>query len=56
MIKFSDGVTVDTSGDYRVKWIRDGYYIVGHGQMWFSSNDRDEAYRELEVLHESEEK
>ncbi len=30
-LNFSDGVTFDTSGAYRVEWRKDGYYVVGHG-------------------------
>ena len=28
---WSDGITVDTSGPYRVIKLYDGYYVVGHG-------------------------
>lgn len=31
MLRFSDGVEIDTSGEYRVIHLSDGYYLVGHG-------------------------
>ena len=30
-LKFSDGITVDTSGQPRVLHLQDGYYAVGKG-------------------------
>ena len=30
-LRFTDGVTIDTSGLYRVIHKRDGWYVVGHG-------------------------
>lgn len=31
MLKFSDGVNIDTSGEPRVLKLNDGYYAVGRG-------------------------
>ena len=31
ILRFSDGVNIDTSGPYRVIRLRDGYYVVGQG-------------------------
>ena len=31
MLKFSDGVTIDTTGEPRVLQLSDGYYAVGKG-------------------------
>jgi len=28
---FSDGVSFETSGEYRIESCRDGLYVVGHG-------------------------
>jgi hypothetical protein len=32
-LRFSDGLEIDTSGDYRVIQEHDGYYVVGHGML-----------------------
>ena len=31
MLKFSDGITIDTTGEPRVLRLSDGYYAVGKG-------------------------
>jgi len=31
VINFSDGISVDTSGELRVLLLDDGYYVVGKG-------------------------
>ncbi len=31
--KFSDGMTFDLSGDLRVEFRSDGYYVLGQGMM-----------------------
>jgi hypothetical protein len=31
MLHFSDGVSIDTSGEYRIIRKPDGLYVVGHG-------------------------
>ena len=33
MLKFSDGVNVDTSGPLRILRLNDGLYVVGEGCM-----------------------
>lgn len=33
MLRFNDGINVDTSGEYRVICLRDGHYVVGKGLM-----------------------
>jgi hypothetical protein len=33
MINFSDGVNLDTEGEYRVIHLKDGYYVIGHGLL-----------------------
>lgn len=42
-MKFSDGVSFDTSGPYRVERRHDGYYFVGGG-MLCPVNSREEGY------------
>jgi len=33
MLRFSDGVTIDTSGPPRVLTLSDGHYVVGSGML-----------------------
>lgn len=33
MLKFSDGVSVETSGELRIIHLHDGWYVVGRGMM-----------------------
>ena len=42
MLRFSDGVNIDTSGELRILKLRDGYYVVGEG-MCIPVADREEA-------------
>ena len=42
MLRFNDGVNIDTSGPLRVLRLRDGYYVVGQG-MCIPVCDREEA-------------
>ena len=42
MLRFNDGVNIDTSGKLRVLRLRDGYYVVGEG-MCIPVADRKEA-------------
>lgn len=32
-LRFNDGVTINTDGEYRITRKRDGLYVVGHGFM-----------------------
>lgn len=32
-IQFTDGVKINTSGPYRTLHLKDGWYIVGQGQL-----------------------
>lgn len=38
LLKFSDGVTVDASGEPRVLQLNDGYYAVGKGILIPATN------------------
>jgi len=38
LLRFSDGITVDTSGPPRVLQLNDGYYAVGKGILVPASN------------------
>lgn len=42
ILRFTDGVQVDTSGEYRTLKLRDGWYVVGHGTL-SPCADRGEA-------------
>jgi hypothetical protein len=42
MLTFSDGVEIDTSGDYRILHLFDGYYVTGHGIL-FPMDSRQEC-------------
>ena len=33
VLRFSDGVQVDTSGEYRTLKLHDGWYAVGRGRL-----------------------
>lgn len=33
MIRFTDGVEIDPSGELRILRLRDGYYVVGNGMV-----------------------
>jgi hypothetical protein len=47
MLRFNDGVNIDTSGPLRVLRLRDGYYVVGQG-MSIPVCDREEAIKVIE--------
>jgi hypothetical protein len=32
-MNFSDGMTIETGGEYRIIHKRDGLYVVGHGTL-----------------------
>ena len=40
MLRFSDGVSIDTNGPYRTLQLSDGWYLVGNGVLLPA---RDEA-------------
>ena len=33
ILRFSDGITIDRSGDLRAKKLKDGWYVVGEGML-----------------------
>ena len=54
MLRFNDGVTIDTSGPLRTLRLRDGYYVVGEG-MCIPVESREEAQELIrEISHENE--
>ena len=44
ILRFSDGVTIDTSGELRHLELSDGHYVVGMG-MLIPVNTKEEALR-----------
>ncbi len=44
ILRFTDGVEIDTSGEYRTLRLRDGWYVVGHGTL-LPCADQAEALR-----------
>tara|TARA_Y100001970_G_C14028666_1_gene747431 strand:- start:544 stop:702 length:159 start_codon:yes stop_codon:yes gene_type:complete len=42
MLRFSDGVNIDTSGELRILRLKDGLYVVGEG-MCIPAADREQA-------------
>lgn len=54
MLRFNDGVNIDTSGPLRVLRLRDGYYVVGQG-ICFPVDSREEAQELIkEMSHGNE--
>lgn len=47
LMKFSDGMNIETSGDYRVIRKPDGLYVVGHGILC-AVNSYEEGYDMIE--------
>lgn len=45
-LRFSDGVTFDTSGELRAEKRHDGWYIVGEGKL-IPVDSEEEAYEFL---------
>ncbi|MDY6949282.1 MAG: hypothetical protein SXG53_26630 [Pseudomonadota bacterium] len=33
ILRFTDGVEIDTAGEYRTLKLEDGWYVVGHGKL-----------------------
>ena len=44
ILRFNDGVEIDTSGNYRTLELHDGWYVVGHGRLQPCA-DEEEAIR-----------
>ena len=51
ILRFNDGMTLDTSGKLRVVRKRDGYYVLGEG-MSLPVDSRQEG---LEIINEMKE-
>ena len=44
MLRFSDGINIDTSGELRILTLKDGSYVVGDG-MLIPVNDKESGLR-----------
>lgn len=44
MLRFSDGIEIDTSGELRILTLNDGDYVVGEG-MLIPVNSKEEGLR-----------
>lgn len=53
VIRFSDGVNIDTSGEYRIIHRYDGCYVVGRG-MLIPVADEDEGKSVIAMLTRNE--
>ena len=51
-LKFSDGITIETSGPYRVISMKDGMYVVGHGCCIPVENGK-EAFEIIKLFKEN---
>ena len=49
ILKFSDGVEISTSGDYRMLELYDGLYVVGEGNL-IPVGSEDEGERLIDRL------
>ena len=51
MIKFSDGINVDTNGPLRPLKLPDGWYVVGEG-MLVPMGSQEEAVEDIKLMKE----
>jgi len=51
MLRFNDGINIDTSGELRVIHLADGYYVVGHG-MSIPVNSSEEGENVIWAIRE----
>ena len=49
VLRFSDGITVETSGELRIIRLPDGYYVTGRG-MLIPVEDLEEANKVIEEM------
>ena len=49
MLRFSDGITIDTTGELRTMRLKDGWYVVGKGMLMPVSSRKEgmELIKEL---------
>jgi hypothetical protein len=49
MLKFNDGINIDTSGQLRVIHLSDGYYVTGQGVL-IPVKDEQEAKETMDSM------
>ena len=54
LLKFSDGIQIDTSGELRELTLTDGLYVVGQGLL-IPVSDKEEAQELINRLSKPEE-
>lgn len=52
MLRFNDGVNIDTRGEYKVILLKDGHYVVGHG-ICIPVDSYEEGKEVIESLKEN---
>jgi hypothetical protein len=50
VLRFSDGVSVDTSGELRLLHLSDGWYVVGKGMM-IPVDSAEDGRKEIERMN-----
>jgi hypothetical protein len=52
-LKFSDGIEIDTGGDFRIITLIDGIYVTGHGFLYpcNSYEEAEEIMKKLMINH-----
>lgn len=55
ILRFSDGVNIDTSGDARTLKLDDGWYALGNGVL-MPCRDQEEAEKQKKVIARRNEK
>lgn len=48
-LKFSDGVEIETGGEFRIISLEDGIYVTGHGFL-YPCKDYEEAHEVMKTL------
>ena len=49
ILKFSDGIEIDTSGELRLLELYDGWYVVGEGRL-IPVKDREEGEKKIQEI------
>jgi len=52
-LKFSDGVEIETGGEFRIITLADGIYVTGHGFLYpcNSYEEAEEVMKKLVIDH-----
>ena len=51
MLKFKDGIQVDTNGDLRKLQLKDGWYVVGAGMLIPEPTEQDAERTIIRLQH-----